>query len=74
MKTTMIGARLTSDEIRRLDRLAKRAGLSRSAALRALVGAADDIRPQPARVSFVSENNSGAGTIRQDETRAAVPA
>ena len=34
MKTTMIGARLTSDEIRRLDRLAKRAGLSRSAALR----------------------------------------
>ena len=52
MRGRIIGARLTSDELKRLDRLAKRAGLSRSAALRALVGAADTIEPQPARVSF----------------------
>lgn len=70
MQRTMVGARFSSAEIKRLDRLAKRAGLSRSAALRALVGAAGDIEPQPARVSF---KDNGAVEVSQAHG-AAVPA
>lgn len=43
----LIATRLTTDELRKLDRLARRAGLSRSAALRAMLGAVDRIELQP---------------------------
>jgi len=57
MKTT-VAARVEDGELAKLDRLARRAGLTRSQALRALVSACEHF--EPARAAAVIFNSNGA--------------
>ena len=66
---TVVATRISTEEVRKLDRLARCAGLNRSYALRALLRAADYIEPPKLAIAHL-EDSGGAG-VRQDLARAA---
>ena len=69
MDDVWLTARVPLDDRRKLDQLARRAGLTRSAALRALLSAVGDI--DPARVTFDGKQHNGAGLLAEQPRAAA---
>lgn len=59
-KEVLVGARITTEDCRKLDRLARRAGLNRSEVLRALVRAADFIAPPDLATAHFGDSSGAA--------------